>query len=87
MGIRGVALQFFSSYLNNRKQYTTVNEVPSDLLSVICGVPQGSILGPLLFLLYINDLRNASKFFTILFAGDTCLLQSHRDPTILEKKV
>ena len=78
-GIRGTALDFFQSYLTNRQQFTIVNGEKSDLLTVICGVPQGSTLGPLLFLLYINDLASASKFFVSLFADDTGLILSHAD--------
>ncbi len=71
-GVRGCALEWFRSYLSDRKQYVTVNGSNSNLLSITCGVPQGSVLGPLLFLVYINDLPNASnklKFY--LFADDT----------------
>ena len=83
-GIRGVAYKFFESYLTNRVQQVIVNGVLSDLLSVICGVPQGSVLGPILFLLYTNDLANATKFLTNLFADDTCLSMSHPDLRQLE---
>ena len=51
-GIRGNANNFFRSYLTNRRQYTMINGIKSDLRSVSCGVPQGSVLGPLFFLLY-----------------------------------
>ena len=72
-GIRGPAHDFFKSYLTNRQQITSVNGTISDWLTVLCGVPQGSVLGPLLFLLYTNDLSNASNFCINLFADDTCL--------------
>ena len=83
-GIRGVALEFFKSYLSNRQQLTIVNGEVSNILSLICGVPQGSTLGPLLFLLYINDLATASNFMVSLFADDTCLLLSNENLNSLE---
>ena len=56
MGIRGEALDWFSSYLSNRSQYVNINGVDSSIKAVTTGVHQGSTLGPLLFLLYINDM-------------------------------
>ena len=84
-GVRGVALNFFASYLSRRQQYTSVNGELSSILTVMCGVPQGSTLGPLLFLLYINDLASASDFAVSLFADDTALLKSHTDLKLLER--
>ena len=65
------------SYLNNRKQYVALGNVSSSLSTVLCGVPQGSVLGPLLFILYINDICYVSKLLQlILFADDTNLFRS-----------
>ena len=79
-GIRGVALKWFKSYLSNRYQYVVYNGEQSDRKLITCGVPQGSILGPLLFLLYINDLADVSdKLFALLFADDSNMFISGKD--------
>ena len=87
-GVRGIALRWFESYLSCRKQFVQYNGYNSSSLDITCGVPQGSILGPLLFLVYINDLCNVSKVSDmILFADDTNIFYSHTDASYLMEVV
>lgn len=79
-GIRGVAYDWFKCYLSNRSQYVVYNNETSSMLPITCGVPQGSILGPLLFIIYMNDLPDClEKLKSILFADDTSLYHSDND--------
>ena len=73
-GVRGVALGWFRSYLTNREQYVSINNVDSNPRVIQCGVPQGSVLGPLLFLIFVKDITICSNHFKyILYADDSTL--------------
>ncbi len=83
IGVKDTELNWFKSYLKDRKQYVHVNGVNSSILEIILGVPQGSILGPLLFLIYINDLPDCTTIKSLLFADDLTLLDAHTYTKIL----
>ena len=86
-GIRGKTSKLLTNYLTNRIQSTIANGIKSSNQEVSCGVPQGSILASLFFILYINDITNCSNFDVKLFADDACLLYSHKNHHQLEKNV
>ena len=77
-GICGVSNDWFKSYLSNRNQYVSINGYESSLAVINCSVPQGSVLGLLLFLFYINELNQAIKFSNVHhFADDTNLFREN----------
>ena len=87
-GIRGIANDWFTSYLLNRRQHVSIGSTESDDIFIAHGVLQGSVLGPLLFFFYINDFSNCCKLFDFhIFADDTNLFYSSRILTELEDDV
>ena len=86
-GVRGLPLQLIKSYLTNRYQGTVVDGLKSNEKLVTCGVPQGSTLGPFLFLVYSNDLALASEFNVRMFADDTNLTMVSDNYLSLQIKV
>ena len=79
--------KWFKSYLGGRQQIVIANETRSDPGIVSCGVPQGSILGPLLFLCYVNDMSISIKCKLLLYADDSALLVSGSDPQTIADKL
>ena len=80
IGVRGVLLTWFKDYLSNRSQAVVVKGKISPYLNISSGVPQGSVLGPLLFLIYINDIVTDIESIIKLFADDTSIYLSIDDP-------
>ena len=88
LGLHLQELKWFESYLVQRFQQTLANGIMSDKLEVYCGVPQGSILGPLLFLIYVNDLPRVIKFSTVhMYADDTVIYLSGRNTAEIEQSL
>ena len=87
-GIRGLALEWFRNYLNDRTQYVSYKDSKSELMNLTCGVPQGSVLGPLLFIIYTNDLPNClAESNCILFADDTTVFRSSSNADYLASSI
>ena len=87
-GIRGTANTWFQSYLSNRRQFVSIQGFDPTHLPIEHGVPQGSVLGPLLFLIYINDLHKVIKYSSVYhFADDTNLLSINTSPKCLQKQI
>ena len=85
-GIREIANKWFCSYLTKAKQYVIIGNQVSTLSEILTGVPQGSLLVPLLFIIYINDLHKSIKYFkTYHFADDTSRMQLHSSLQIFSK--
>ena len=83
-GVNGNNIRWFKSYLANRKQFLSVNNKNENFANITCEVPQGSILGLLLFVIYVNDLRSTSNILeAIMFDDDTNLFFSHRNISTL----
>ena len=78
-GLKGPTLNLFQSYLSNRKQYTEIEDTTSTILPIQVGVPQGSILGPILFIIYVNDLPQCSNKFDCIMYADVTTLSSTID--------
>ena len=84
-GVRGIPHDWFINYLSNRKQFVSFNGLSSETMPVVCGIPQGSIIGPLLFLIYMNDIINTSELLHfVLYADDTNIFISHADKNTLQ---
>ena len=85
IGFDSLSVKWVRSYLEGRKQMVEVNGTLSSPLPVECGVPQGSILGPLLFLIYVNDMKSACNCSLSLFADDAAVIASDRDKSQVER--
>ena len=87
IGFSNHIVKWFQSYLSNRKFTVNLENSFSEVSSMSCGVPQGSILGPLLFLIYVNDMPMAVKCNLFLYADDTCLVFQSKNVKDIEKQL
>ena len=83
-GVRGVVQNWLANYLSNRQQFVQIKEHKSTTQQITCGVPQGSILGPILYLIYVNDIHNScNKAHVVSFADDTTVYSSNHNIDVL----
>ena len=87
IGLSPNSVKWFTSYLNQRTQIVSINNNFSNPMNITCGVPQGSILGPLLFLIYVNDMKAAVNCKLLLYADDSALIVSNKNVDIIEKSL
>ena len=85
LGLNQIAINWFVSYLRDREQIVDIAGTYSQACNIACGVPQGSILGPLLFLIYVNDMNASVKCKLILYVDDSALLVSGKDVVKIEQ--
>ena len=86
LGVQSPLFQWFENYLRNRKQRVVIEGQCSDWRTVNFGVPQGSVLGPLLFLIYINDITDDLASLPLIYADDTTLLEIVDDPAVYARR-
>ena len=87
MGLSEGCITWLQSYLSERISFISIENQFSNYGSILCGIPQGSILGPLLFLIYVNDMPEAVNSDLFLYADDSCLMFQHKDVEEIEKVV
>ena len=85
LGFSKEVIKWFKCYLTNRTFVVSISDKFSNLGKVSCGVPQGSILGPLLFLMYVNDMPQAISCKLLLYADDSCIIFQHREIKVIEE--
>jgi hypothetical protein len=87
IGLNENSVKWFESYLTDRSQVVDMDGTHSSMEKITCGVPQGSILGPLLFLVYVNDMVSAVNCKLLLYADDSALMVSHSDANIIQERL